>query len=172
MKNISEGWETLLPQEVWLPAAEVESGRVDAMCSSIDRSIVLLADLLPHKQIIPEHLREVLQIFGGSGAIPPILIDSRSKTILDGHHRFHIARLREWKTIECLEVDYLRDHDIRVVGSCDGCPITKDHVLLAAHTKTLMSPEASKHFIRCKPSHRASELQALLRTESTQLSHV
>jgi hypothetical protein len=157
MTSISEHWDRSLTQEVWLPASEVENGRVDAMCSSMVRSIVLLSELLPHKQIIPEHLREVLHIFGGGGAIPPILIDSRSKTILDGHHRFRIAQLRDWKTIECLEVDYQNDDDIRVVGICDGCPVTKDDVIRSALSHTPMPPETSKHLIRCQSPAHASE---------------
>jgi hypothetical protein len=135
--------------EIWMPVGEVQSGRLVSMSTSLPRTYVKTSELLPHEQIIPHHLEEIIQFFDKAGAVPPILIDSRSKVILDGHHRFNMARHRGLKTIECFQVDYRNDSRIRVIDMRNNCALSKDAVIKAALTRTLFPPKTSKHIIQC-----------------------
>ncbi len=136
-------------EEIWMPVGEVQSGLLAHMSATLKRTHVKTSDLLPHEQIIPGHLEEIIQFFDKVGTVPPILIDSRSKVILDGHHRFNMARHRGLEIIECFQVDYRNDSRIRVLDMRNNCTLSKDAVLEAAFTRTLFPPKTSKHLIQC-----------------------
>ena len=136
-------------EAIWMPVGEVQSGLLVRMSAALNRTYVKTSDLLPHEQIIPAHLEEIIQFFDKAGTVPPILIDSKSKVILDGHHRFNMARHRGLKIIECFQVDYRNDSHIRVVDMRNNCALSKDAVIEAALTRNLFPPKTSKHLIQC-----------------------
>jgi ParB-like chromosome segregation protein Spo0J len=43
---------------------------------------------------------------------PPLLVDERSRVVLDGHHRFEASKRLGCKKIPCYCVDYLGDENV------------------------------------------------------------
>ena len=46
------------------------------------------------------------------GYTKPLLVDKQTGTILDGHHRYSIAKVLQLKQVPALCVDYLNDDSI------------------------------------------------------------
>jgi ParB-like chromosome segregation protein Spo0J len=77
----------------------------------------------------------------------PLLIDRSTGTILDGHHRFHVAMRLELLCVPCVLIDYLEDGmiELDVWPNCGREDVTKKEVIEAALTGDLFSPKTSRH---------------------------
>ncbi|MBI4399208.1 hypothetical protein HY570_00525, partial [Candidatus Micrarchaeota archaeon] len=63
--------------------------------------------LFPHEQTIPEHLKRLeLAIKADNRLIDPLLVDRKSKVILDGNHRRNVLEKLGLDLAVCQEVDY------------------------------------------------------------------
>ena len=88
-----------------------------------------------------ELLRRILE----DGVIRyPILVDSKTFVILDGHHRVEVARLLGLRYIPALLVDY-DDDCISVSSWRDGVIVSKDMVRYYGLRGLLMPPKTSRH---------------------------
>jgi len=74
----------------------------------------------------------------------PILADSKTMVILDGHHRVEAARMLGLKLIPALLVDY-DDECVSVSSWRDGVHVSKDMVRLYGLKGLLMPPKTSRH---------------------------
>ena len=62
----------------------------------------------------------------------PILVDSRTKTILDGHHRCYVANRMRLNKVPCYLIDYLESKSIDVHSRRPEIFIDKNAVLKMA----------------------------------------
>ena len=107
--------------------------------------LVPLTSLRPHERIDESRLWEVLESIRSEGVLHyPVIVDSKTLVILDGHHRVESLRILGAKLIPALLVDY--DDDCVTVGSWrPGVRVTKDMVRLHGLRGNLLPPKTSRH---------------------------
>lgn len=102
--------------------------------------------LRPHERINPARALWVLIKITTAGRLTtPILIDTRSMTILDGHHRSWAAKVLGFKRIPCWSVDYLNDEAISVLPRRPEIPVSKLEVLRRAASGEVYPYKTTKH---------------------------
>ena len=116
--------------------------------------IIGIEHLKPHELVDDARLLEVLDEIREHGVVP-ILIDAQTRTILDGHHRYHALKRLGYDKVPVREIDYARD-DIRVEAWREGEMITKDTVLRCASCGELLAPKTTRHTIECPECEHVS----------------
>src|SRR6185295_10817500 len=77
--------------------------------------LLLIKDLKPHEEYNDAYHKILLEDVVIDHSInTPILVDKQTKVILDGHHRFSVAKKLKLAKIPCLMIDYLDDAVISV----------------------------------------------------------
>ena len=110
--------------------------------------LVPLEILRPHEQILPKKVDQLEKMTHRWNAYTkPLLLDRLSGTILDGHHRYHVALRLELSCVPCVFIDYLDDDSIEldVWPHCGRDTVTKQEVIDAALSGNLFSPKTSRH---------------------------
>ena len=106
--------------------------------------------LRPHEQVIQKKVDQLERMtIRWDAYTKPLLVDGATGTILDGHHRFEIARRLDLQCLPCVVVDYLYDDSITLLlwPSSDREGITKDDVIQAGLSGDLMPPKTSRHLL-------------------------
>ena len=81
------------------------------------------------------------------GYTKPLIVDQRTGAILDGHHRFSIAKILDLKCVPAICVDYMHNDSISV-GVWPGCgrdQLTKEDVIEMSLSNDLFPPKTSRH---------------------------
>ena len=115
-----------------------------------DVELVSLAWLKPHERIKTRNRDKLLDMtIRWGGFTKPLLVDSKSGAILDGHHRHSIAIELQLKRVPVIMIDYLADESISVdVWPASGFDkLTKDDVIKMSLSDDLFPPKTSKHTI-------------------------
>ncbi|MBI31510.1 MAG: hypothetical protein CMB72_02785 [Euryarchaeota archaeon] len=118
--------------------------------SSMDVVLIKVKDLRPHEEIKPKNLEKMINwVEKRGGFFEPVLVDIKTRTILDGHHRYNSALHLGLKLIPGIEVDYLEDDSIQVKAwpGKEEIIVTKQSVLSIAESGNLFPPKTSKHTI-------------------------
>ena len=64
--------------------------------------------LKPHEQVIQKKVDQLERMtIRWDAYTKPLLVDGATGTILDGHHRFEIAKRLDLQCLPCVVVDYL-----------------------------------------------------------------
>ena len=106
--------------------------------------------LKPHEQVIQKKVDQLERMtIRWDAYTKPLLVDGATGTILDGHHRFEIARRLDLQCLPCVVVDYLDDDSITLLlwPNSDWEGITKDDVIKAGLSGDLMPPKTSRHLL-------------------------
>ena len=115
-----------------------------------DVSLVSLDWLKPHEEIKVKNRDKLLDMTKRWGGFTkPMLVDSETGAILDGHHRHSVAVSLNLKRVPVILIDYLRDKQIEV-DVWPGCgldTITKQQVIDMSLSDNLYPPKTSKHTI-------------------------
>lgn len=119
--------------------------------------LIQVSELLPHEEVKTKKLEKMIKMVEKRGGIyEPILVDRKTKTILDGHHRYNTAIHLGLSLIPGIEVDYLEDNSIKVMSwpGKEDMEITKEKVISMAKSGSLFPPKTSKHSIEIDyPQH-------------------
>ena len=76
--------------------------------------LLAVKTLLAHEQVDPAHLVKLMGRIANDGILKnPVVVDKRSRVILDGHHRVAVAKKLKLKFVPAMVVDYF-DPQIRV----------------------------------------------------------
>lgn len=77
----------------------------------------------------------------------PLLVDSKSGAILDGHHRYHVGRMLGLSRLPVVLVDYLEDDtiDVDVWPECGLDCLSKEDVIQMSLSDEVYPPKTSKH---------------------------
>lgn len=87
-----------------------------------DLEICKVKELYPHEQTISSNLKRLKETMLNIGhLVDPIIVDKKSKVVLDGHHRLKVLQVIECPHASCQTVDY-QSKDIKV-GT--WIPVTK-----------------------------------------------
>ena len=115
-----------------------------------DVTLVALDWLKPHEEIKIRNRDKLLDMTKRWGGFTkPLLVDSETGAILDGHHRHSVALQLSLKRVPVILIDYLSNDEI-TVGVWPGCglnQITKQEVIEMSLSGNLYSPKTSKHTI-------------------------
>ena len=106
--------------------------------------------LKPHEQVIQKKVDQLERMtIRWDAYTKPLLVDGATGTILDGHHRFEIARRLDLQCLPCVVVDYLDDDSITLLlwPNSDREGITKYDVIQAGLSGDLMPPKTSRHLL-------------------------
>ncbi len=102
--------------------------------------------LNPHEKIDPFRAFLLLAKIAMDGKfIVPILIDVRSNTILDGHHRHWAAKVLGLKRIPCWPVDYLRDGSVLVSPRRARISVGKEEIIKRALEGNVYPYKTTRH---------------------------
>ena len=117
---------------------------------SEDVSLVALEWLKPHEEIKVKSRDKLLEMTKKWGGFTkPLLVDSQTGAILDGHHRHSVAVCLNLKRVPVILIDYLSDDQI-TVDTWPGSElesITKEDVIEMCLSDNLYPPKTSKHTI-------------------------
>ena len=120
-----------------------------------------LRALRPHEMHDTHHALEIMEAILTAGAVlNPILVDSGSGVVLDGHHRLAALRALGARYAPVLLVDYMRGPV--VVSSWRRMRVTKSMVVEAGLTGRLLPPKTSRHILLVEPRTRPTPLSMLL----------
>ena len=112
--------------------------------------LVPVETLLPHEKIV-EHRVDNLEkmTLRWRAYTKPLLVDRKTGTILDGHHRTSVAKRLELLCLPCVLVDYLEDDRVSLsVWPNSGIEsIQKEEVIEAALSGNLFEPKTSRHLL-------------------------
>jgi len=115
-----------------------------------DVRLVPLEWLKPHERIKERNRDKLLDMTKRwNGYTKPLIVDKKTGSILDGHHRFAIADLLELKRLPVICVDYLADENITVEtwpGS-ERDELSKHEVIEMSLSRDLFPPKTSRHTI-------------------------
>ena len=75
----------------------------------------------------------------------PILIDAKTKTILDGHHRCYAANRLRLKNVPCYPINYLEDQSIKVYSRRVDIFVDKKEVLRVALSGNIFPHKTTRH---------------------------
>ena len=106
--------------------------------------------LKPHEQVIQKKVDQLERMtIRWDAYTKPLLVDGATGTILDGHHRYEIARRLDLQCLPCVVVEYLDDDSITLLlwPNSDREVISKDDVIQAGLSGDLMPPKTSRHLL-------------------------
>tara|TARA_B100001094_G_scaffold332223_1_gene403400 strand:- start:2347 stop:2766 length:420 start_codon:yes stop_codon:yes gene_type:complete len=115
-----------------------------------DVALVPLDWLKPHEEIKTRNRDKLLDMTKRWGGFTkPLLVDSLTGSILDGHHRHSVAIAMKLKRVPVILIDYMSNDEI-TVDIWPGCgidSITKDDVIAMSLSDNLYPAKTSKHTI-------------------------
>jgi hypothetical protein len=132
------------------PAEEyVDDDSLKDVLRELSSQIVILpiSFLKPHEDVDPGFVRELAEDIKRCGLLKkPIVVDSETLIIIDGHHRVEALKRLGCRRIPCLFVNY-RSPRIAVLSWRGGEPLSKELVLNAGLRGELLPPKTTRHII-------------------------
>lgn len=113
-------------------------------------SFVEVDSLRPHERVRPKRVAKTLAKIIRRGFFhKPVLVDRRTGTILDGHHKWTAARALGLRRLPAVLVDYLRDARIRLKAwEPDRTPhLRKEDVVSRGRKGDPFPPKTSRHVL-------------------------
>ena len=110
--------------------------------------LVTIDKLRAHEQVCPQRLRVVKAEISRSDKINnPVIVDRKTKIILDGHHRVESLKQLGCQLIPAMMVDYFSDQ-VRVFSRRKNIKISKKTVVARALKKQIFPQKTTKHLIK------------------------
>ena len=110
--------------------------------------LVNINELIEHEEVNEEHVRSLMIAILATGVLHyPLLVESKYKIILDGHHRYHALKRLGAKRIPVFLVDYSSPNVI-VLSWRPNIKVTKDLVIRAALMRKKLPPKTSRHVLK------------------------
>ena len=106
--------------------------------------------LLPHEQVEGKQVDKLERMtLRWKAYTKPLLVDRKTGTILDGHHRAEVAKRMELQCLPCVLVDYLEDDRVTLTvwPNCGRDTLEKEEVVEAALAGELFPPKTSRHLL-------------------------
>jgi len=111
-------------------------------------ALVAVNRLRGHEETDPAAVRALIDELQARPVLQfPIVVDARTKVILDGHHRHAAFQELGLRKIPCLMVDYDSD-DIQVEARRADTPVSKADVRRRARAGDLFPPKTTRHRMR------------------------
>ena len=108
--------------------------------------LVNIEKLKAHENIIPQRLDSIISEIKSYGIIrQPIIVDSRTYTILDGHHRYNAAKKLGLRRIPDDFVEY-SDPSIKVLAR-RSIEVSKGDVIKMSKSGKLFPAKTTRHVL-------------------------
>lgn len=105
-----------------------------------------IARLRPTEETAPAHVRQIAEEMKRDGVQRrPILVERSSLAILDGHHRFHAAKMLGLSHVSAVLIGY--DDPRLTLASWTDMPCSRAAVLGAAASGMLLPPKTTRHIL-------------------------
>jgi uncharacterized protein (DUF1015 family) len=112
--------------------------------------LLTIKNLKPHECTSRKRVYEVLQMIKSIGKFTqPILVERKSKIILDGHHRVMAMKKLGEKKIPARLVDY-KDINVSLRHKNLSSKIIKELVLYLASKKIMLPRKTTRHYVSKK----------------------
>lgn len=129
---------------------------------AIHVSLVCTESLLPHEMTQADRLSKLLREIREDGFLRvPILVDAKTGTVLDGHHRLEALRRLGAHLVPAALVDY-DSPDVSVTPRRVDVPVSKAEVRRAAISGELMPPKTTRHALPIDPPELDVPLRDLM----------
>lgn len=99
-------------------------------------------NLRQHEEISLEHFTDLLGEIKKNKYIEPILVESRSRVILDGHHRYNVIKSLGFSSIPAYKVSY---SEVELKSWRPDIKVTKKEVIRRGKEGDLFPPKTSRH---------------------------
>lgn len=111
-------------------------------------TIIKIRRLKQHENINETHLAKLKADIAKCGVLKsPIIVDLKTYTVLDGHHRLNSLKQLGVSRVPCILVDYFHDEKIRVTSRRSNYEITKEKVVKTAKEGHLFPFKTTRHFV-------------------------
>ncbi len=130
---------------------DVEFSRWDSTEPAVH--LVPLDWLKPHEEILDKNVRQLEKMtLRWKGYTKPLLVDSKTGSILDGHHRYSVGKNLGLRRLPAMLFDYLDDDSIKVeVWPASGLDsLTKQDIIDMCMSSELFSPKTSRHIVEAE----------------------
>jgi len=108
---------------------------------------VEIGSLIEHEEVFYEKVLQLAYEIKRDGLLKyPILVEAKTRIILDGHHRYHALKLLGAKYVPVFLVDYYKD-PITVGSWRKNFNITKQIVLKAGLSGKKLPTKTSRHIL-------------------------
>ena len=115
----------------------------------LEHSLIHVSEIFPHEQVSQKRVKQIIKtITSHQYDLPPIIIDRKTKVIIDGHHRFHAIKELNYNQIPCIELDYLSDSIVALCEGEKGDILNKNEILQNAILGKLYPQKFTYHAIR------------------------
>ncbi len=113
----------------------------------VEIAMIERISLRDHEEIIPSNLESRMAKLLDRGFYKPIIVDSASLVILDGHHKWTAAGLLNLDRVPVIKVDYIEDETVLVDvwPDCEKEAITKEEILAMGLSDGVFPPKTSRH---------------------------
>jgi len=127
----------------------IKSSDVPSRSQGIEVHLVDISWLKPHEEVVSKERVQSLSkaIMEWNAYKLPLLVDTASGAILDGHHRYAVGCEMGLSKLPVILVDYLQDDTIEV-DVWEGCgqdDITKEEIIAMSLSDNVYPPKTSKH---------------------------
>ncbi|MDP7002012.1 MAG: ParB N-terminal domain-containing protein [Candidatus Thalassarchaeaceae archaeon] len=101
-----------------------------------------------HEEVIPSNLENRVSKLISNGFYKPIIVDSVTGVILDGHHKWTAAGLLNLDRVPVILANYMEDSSIivDVWPDCGREAISKQEVIDMGLSDKVFPPKTSRHF--------------------------
>jgi hypothetical protein len=125
-------------------------------------TLIDISKLRSHEAINPERVREVHDDIIAKGYLEsPILVDQRSKVILNGHHRYHVLKTLGVHKAPVKMVNYY-DTDLKVYPRRADVPVDKHDVVAVGSVNVVFPEKTTRHVGPKEDTRRRIKLVDLL----------
>jgi hypothetical protein len=114
----------------------------------VEVELVAIDWLKPHEEVRWDGVEELARLTKRWGCYTkPILVDSKTGAILDGHHRHQVGIRLELSRLPAILIDYLVDERITVEAwpNADQKHLSKADIIEMSLSDELYPPKTSKH---------------------------
>jgi len=131
-----------------MPGGEVVFSRWDSSEPVVH--LVPLDWLKPHEEILDKNVRQLEKMtLRWKGYTKPLLVDIKTGSILDGHHRYSVGMNLGLHRLPAMLFDYLNDDSIIVEAwPASGLEsLGKQDIIDMCMSSELFSPKTSRHIV-------------------------
>ena len=132
---------------------------------TLKNDIAPLDQLIPHEEVRSNNLSAVKESIRKVQSITmPIIIDQHTMVIIDGHHRYHVAKELNLKLFPVVLIDYQDSRIIALKENASGEKLNKKLVIEQALRGELLPYKSTYHGIKSengKTKHISSILNAI-----------
>ena len=108
--------------------------------------LINVRELIAHEKVdIPHAIFIYLKMIFTRRFDFPILVDARTKIILDGHHRCYAANRLGLRLVPCFMVDYLNDPSITVSSRRINIAVDKEIVVRMGLSEGVFPQKTTRH---------------------------